>query len=137
MMQSKVKKAMHAGFAVVGAGLLVATHVAAGHEAGPADFDEDHPNPGLADGRFSETRDSGPVRSVTIYVADGRMIDIRTDYNSHNRKSHALNTTAVAQLRAEALEAQSADELDLVTGATVTAQAFIGSLQDAINQARQ
>lgn len=137
MNQSTVKKVTHTGFAVVGVGLLAATHVAAGHEAGPATFDANHPNPGLTDGHFTEVRDYGPVRSVTIYVAGGRMIDIRTDYNRHNRKSHALNSTAVVQLRAEALEEQSADALDLVTGATFTTQAFVSSLQDAINQARQ
>ena len=136
MNQSTVKKAVHTGFAVLGVGLLAGTHVAAGHQPGPVALDGDHPNPGLADGHWTETRDAGPVRSVTIYVSGGRMIDIRTDYNAHNRKSHSLNTTAVARLRADALEAQSADDLDLVTGATVTSQGFIGSLQDAINQAR-
>ena len=137
MNRSAVKKAVHSGCAVIGVGLIAATHLAVGHEPGPIALDGEHPHPGLADGHWTATREDGPVRSVTIYVVDGRMIDIRADYHRHNRKSHALNTTAIVRLRAEALAEQSADDLDLVTGATYTTHAFVGSLQDAIDQARR
>lgn len=58
------------------------------------------------------------------------------DYNDANRKSHSINTTTVAALRNELLTEQSADGLDLITGATATSTQFIGSLQDLINEAR-
>lgn len=136
-MQSNLKKAVHAGFAVVGGGVLVLTHLAAGQPAGAIEVGDGHPNPGLTDGEFTVRRpEGGPVRAVTINVAGGRIADITADYNDHNRKSHSLNTTAVLRLRAEAIAEQSADDLDFVTGATVTSEQFIGSLQEAIDLAR-
>jgi uncharacterized protein with FMN-binding domain len=51
--------------------------------------------------------------------------------NSH---SAALSRACEPTLRKEALEAQSAD-IDLVSGATLTSQSYIESLQGALDRA--
>ena len=134
-MKRNLKRAVHAGFAVVGGGVLAVTYANAYRPATAATFPDDHPNPGLVDGEYVVKNDDGPLRSLTMTVDGGRIVDVRGDYNKHNRKSHSLNSTAVAQLRAEALDEQSADDLDLFTGATVTSGQFVGSLQEAVDLA--
>jgi uncharacterized protein with FMN-binding domain len=91
----------------------------------------------LADGVFvGETQliASGPL-TVTMTVTDGRIAQLDVDFPRGNRHSRALNDRAVPQLVESALEAQGTD-IDLVTGATATTAGFIGSLQDAIDNAR-
>lgn len=91
----------------------------------------------LADGTFTGEAAylaTGPVQ-VTIEVADGRIVDVQATYPTGNRHSHALNTSAVIELREATLASQDA-ELDLVTGATFTSLRYIDSLQSALDQAR-
>ncbi len=135
-MAKNFKKAVHGGFAVVGGGVLVLTHLAATQPALAGPHTEGDPHPGLTDGTFSLETGGGPLRAVTMTVTDGRISSIEADYNTHNRKSDALNTAAIVRLRSEVYAEQSADDLDLVTGATVTSQQFVDSMQDLINQAR-
>jgi uncharacterized protein with FMN-binding domain len=51
-----------------------------------------------------------------------------------NRRDLEINSYAVPQLRSEVLTAQSAN-IDVVSGATVTSEGYINSLQAALDSA--
>ena len=57
-------------------------------------------------------------------------------YPNHTDRSVFINQNALPMLRAEALSAQSAN-IDLVSGATDTSDAFVQSLQAAILKAKR
>jgi uncharacterized protein with FMN-binding domain len=80
------------------------------------------------------TNEWGEVE-VSVTLAGTRITGVQPlrlpDDNSH---SAALSRTAAPILRREALEAQSA-EIDLVSGATITSQSYVESLQAALDQA--
>jgi uncharacterized protein with FMN-binding domain len=57
-------------------------------------------------------------------------------YPNHTDRSVFINQNALPMLRAEALTAQSAN-IDLVSGATDTSDAFVQSLQAAILKAKR
>lgn len=136
-MRNDRKKYVNAAFGLLGAGALGISYYAASHSGFQNEvFDDSHPNPGLNDGTYVVENPSGPVRSLTLTVNGGRIVNVDVSYNDHNRTSHQLNTAAVTQLRAEVLDEQSADDLDLVTGATATSAQFVTSLQAAIDRAR-
>lgn len=93
---------------------------------------------GLNDGTFvgssTQTR-WGPVQ-VQITVSGGTITDVQAiDYPTENDKDVRINNMAIPMLNAEALNAQSAS-IDMVSGATVTSQGYITSLQSALDQAR-
>ena len=76
----------------------------------------------------------GPVQ-VQITVADGSVTDVSViDYPSGNGKDQQINARALPVLVQETLDAQSAD-IDMVSGATVTSNGYIESLQSALDQA--
>ena len=76
----------------------------------------------------------GPVQ-VQITVADGRVTDVTVvDYPSGNGKDQQINARALPVLVQETLDAQSAD-IDMVSGATVTSDGYVESLQSALDQA--
>jgi len=72
---------------------------------------------------------------VEITVENGQVVDARAvrvpDGNSMDQQ---INSYAVPVLEAETLEAGSA-RIDAVTGATVTSDGYIASLQSALDQA--
>lgn len=76
----------------------------------------------------------GPVQ-VQIVVQGGRITSadavVYPDENGHDRQ---INAYAIPLLDESAVSAQSA-QIDLVSGATVTSQGYVQSLQDAIDQA--
>jgi len=76
----------------------------------------------------------GPVQ-VQITVTDGRIaaVDV-VDYPSGNGRDRQINARALPILVQETLDAQSA-EIDMVSGATVTSEGYLGSLQSALDQA--
>ena len=84
----------------------------------------------------------GPVVSnqygdvqVQITVAGGSLVDVEAlVLPSDRRHSQELSDFAGPQLRAEALQAQSAN-IDTVAGATYTSDGYIQSLQAALDQA--
>jgi uncharacterized protein with FMN-binding domain len=53
-----------------------------------------------------------------------------------NPNSIYVNQTAIPYLKQEAIKAQSSN-VSIITGATFTSQAFMGSLSNALNQAKQ
>jgi uncharacterized protein with FMN-binding domain len=76
----------------------------------------------------------GPVQ-VQITVADGTITDVSVvDYPQENGKDQQINARALPVLVQETLTAQSAD-IDMVSGATVTSDGYVESLQSALDQA--
>lgn len=84
-------------------------------------------------GSAAQTR-WGPVQ-VRITVADGRITAVTVpEYPTENHKDQQINAYAVPVLVQETLDAQSAD-IDMVSGATVTSEGYVESLQSALDQA--
>jgi uncharacterized protein with FMN-binding domain len=76
----------------------------------------------------------GPVQ-VEITIADGTIADVSViDYPTGNGKDRQINARALPVLIRETLDAQSAD-IDMVSGATVTSDGYVESLQSALDQA--
>jgi uncharacterized protein with FMN-binding domain len=76
----------------------------------------------------------GPVQ-VQITVTDGTLTDVSViDYPSGNGKDQQINARALPVLVQETLDAQSA-HIDMVSGATVTSEGYLESLQGALDQA--
>jgi uncharacterized protein with FMN-binding domain len=72
---------------------------------------------------------------VTITVADGKITDVAVPvYPSGNGRDQEINAYALPVLRQETLAAQSAD-IDTVSGATVTSDGYLTSLQAALDAA--
>ena len=75
----------------------------------------------------------GPVQ-VQIVVADGRLQDVVALQLPTGRRSGNISDYSEPILREEALKAQSAD-IDTVSGATYTSDAYSQSLQAALDRA--
>jgi uncharacterized protein with FMN-binding domain len=72
---------------------------------------------------------------VRITVADGKITAADAiQYPTENPKDQQINAYAIPQLNAEVVNAQSA-QIDSVSGATVTSDGYLESLQSAIDQA--
>ena len=77
----------------------------------------------------------GNVQARTV-IRDGKIAGVQfLDHPSDRKKSIEINGRAMPLLTAEAIRAQSA-RVDIVSGATLTSQAFIESLGDALTQAK-
>jgi len=84
-------------------------------------------------GSVAQTR-WGPVQ-VTVTMAGGKITAVDVpQYPTGNGKDREINADALPELTAETLSAQSAD-IDMVSGATVTSQGYVTSLQSALDQA--
>jgi uncharacterized protein with FMN-binding domain len=78
----------------------------------------------------------GPVQ-VEITVKSGKIVSVRTvQVPANNSRDVEINDYAVPVLNQEAVRAGSAD-IDAVSGATVTSDGYIGSLQSALDQAHR
>ena len=76
----------------------------------------------------------GPVQ-VEITVKNGKITAAQpTQVPSENPRDQEINSYAVPILNREALQAQSA-QIDAVSGATITSDGYVESLQSAIDQA--
>lgn len=75
----------------------------------------------------------GPVQ-VEVVVADGRLKDVVALQLPTGRRSGDISDYSEPILREEALQAQSAN-IDIVSGATYTSDAYAQSLQAALDQA--
>jgi uncharacterized protein with FMN-binding domain len=88
---------------------------------------------GTYNGSVAQTR-WGPVQ-VVITVSDGKITAVNVPtYPTANRRDQQINAYAIPILQRETMTAQSAD-IDTVSGATVTSQGYIQSLQAAIDAA--
>jgi uncharacterized protein with FMN-binding domain len=91
---------------------------------------------GWRDGTYagaSVTHKYGTLR-VTIVISGGRMTDITSRYETSSPVSRNINADALPELRAEALDIQSA-RVHTVSGATYTSDAYRTSLQSALDRA--
>ena len=76
----------------------------------------------------------GPVQ-VQVTVKGGRLSDVSVlQYPNGNPRDQQINAYALPVLVQETLDAQSAD-IDMVSGATVTSDGYLQSLQGALDQA--
>jgi uncharacterized protein with FMN-binding domain len=76
----------------------------------------------------------GPVQ-VQITVQDGKITAVSVPvYPDNNGRDQQINATALPTLVQETLSAQSAD-IDMVSGATVTSDGYVTSLQSALDKA--
>jgi uncharacterized protein with FMN-binding domain len=76
----------------------------------------------------------GPVQ-VRVTVAQGRIADVTAiQYPNGNSRDQQINASALPRLRSWVLAAQSA-HIDVVSGATVTSDGYIQSLQAALDAA--
>ena len=72
---------------------------------------------------------------VTITVAGGKITDVAVPtYPNGNGRDQEINAYALPVLRQETLAAQGAD-IDTVSGATVTSDGYLESLQAALDAA--
>jgi uncharacterized protein with FMN-binding domain len=72
---------------------------------------------------------------VKIAIQSGRLTNVQfLQYPNHRDRSVEINNYAMPQLTSEAIQAQSA-QVDIVSGATDTSEAFMQSLGDALAQA--
>ncbi len=93
--------------------------------------------------RYADGAYRGPVVDayygliqVQAVVQGGQLADVRIlRYPSDRLTSVVINRRALPRLRREALRAQNA-EVDFVSGATLTSEAFVRSLDVALRQAR-
>jgi len=76
----------------------------------------------------------GPVQ-VEITVANGKItaVDVPV-YPNNNPKDQEINSYALPALIQETLDAQSAG-IDMISGATVTSDGYLQSLQSALDEA--
>jgi uncharacterized protein with FMN-binding domain len=76
----------------------------------------------------------GDVR-VRVTITDGRITSVEeTQAPNDNSHSRALSADSAPKLESEAIAAQAAD-IDAVSGATYTSEAYTTSLQGALDQA--
>ena len=73
---------------------------------------------------------------VRATIANGKLADITMlDYPQDRDTSVQINDSALPQLKREAIQTQTA-QVDGISGATDTSQAFVESLGDALAQAK-
>ncbi len=102
----------------------------------------DSTNPTIQRGRYKDGTYTGSAADafygniqVQAVIRGGRIEDvIFLQYPSDRSTSIAINTQAMPYLKQEAIQAQSA-QVDIVSGASDTSQAFQQSLESALAQA--
>lgn len=73
---------------------------------------------------------------VKVTVSGGNITDVTfVDYPHDRSTSREINSQAMPYLKSEAISAQSAN-VNIISGATLTSEAFIQSLQSALTKAR-
>jgi len=94
-------------------------------------------NTAYADGRYTGPAVNAYYGMVQIQaiVENGRVARLKVlQYPSDRQTSVAINRQALPLLRDEVIDAQTA-EVDVISGATLTSEAFIKSLSGALAQA--
>ena len=71
--------------------------------------------------------------SLSLKVTGGKIASVQADYPTKN-DSGTINPPAIESLKASTLKAQSAD-VDAVSGATLTSEAYVKGLQAALDKA--
>jgi uncharacterized protein with FMN-binding domain len=87
----------------------------------------------VVNGTVAQTR-WGPVQ-VQVTISGGKITEITAlQVPDGNFRDQEINSYAVPQLREEVLQAQSAS-IDMISGATITSEGYIESLQAALDTA--
>jgi uncharacterized protein with FMN-binding domain len=77
----------------------------------------------------------GPIQ-IQAVIQNGRLASVQVlQYPADRRTSISINRQALPMLRDEVVSAQSA-RVDIISGATLTSEAFLRSLEGALKQAR-
>lgn len=90
------------------------------------------------DGSYTGSVDDAQwgVVQVKAIIKNGKITDVHfLQYPNDRNRSVEINSYADPQLTSEAIQAQSAN-VDIVTGATDSSDAFMQSLSDALSQAQ-
>jgi uncharacterized protein with FMN-binding domain len=95
-------------------------------------------SPAQAD-RWGTVQMNVTMRKTTVVVkgvkkVTRKLVDIGGSFTYHTDRSLYIMQQALPLLRTEALQAKSAN-VDLISGATYTSQAFVQSLQEALLKA--
>jgi len=92
---------------------------------------------GLKNGTFTGDPAQDPFGAiqVAVRISAGRITDVQTVAQPGDHHSLRINTIALPMLHDQAISAQSA-QIDGVSGATWTSQAYAQSLQSALDQAK-
>jgi len=85
---------------------------------------------------------TGPVANayygnvqVQVVIQNGKIVNVQfLDYPHDRRTSQMINNQAMPWLTQEAIQAQSAN-VNIISGATLTSEAFANSLQSALSSA--
>jgi uncharacterized protein with FMN-binding domain len=110
----------------------------------PANNPQTLPNPtAVRQGLYKDGTYKGPeidayygLVQVQATVHGGKLSSVQfLEYPSDRRTSVEINNIAVPYLQQEAMQVQSAS-VDIISGATLTSEAFIMSLQNALNSAK-
>ena len=96
------------------------------------------PTPPYKDGTYTGNQADafyGNIQVQTV-ISNGKISDIQfIQYPNDRARSIAINTLAIPSLKQEAIQAQSA-QVDIISGASASSQAFQASLVDALSQAK-
>ncbi len=90
------------------------------------------------DGQYTGNVENAYYGNVQVkaIIQGGKITDIQwLDYPQDRRTSQMINSQATPWLKQEAIQAQSA-QVDFISGATLTSNAFVQSLQSALAQAQ-
>ncbi len=96
------------------------------------------PTSGYKDGTYTGNVTDATYGNVQVQttITNGRITDVQfLQYPNDRRTSVEINSQAMPYLKQEAIQAQSA-QVDIVSGATYTSQAFIQSLQSTLDKAK-
>lgn len=99
--------------------------------------------PSASGGQYKDGSYTGSVADaqwgyvqVKAVISGGRITDVQfLQYPNERQRSVEVNSYADPQLTSEAIQAQSA-QVDIVSGATDSSDAFMQSLADALSQAQ-
>ena len=101
---------------------------------GPGGSPANAPGTGTLTVNGSPVDDGYGVVQVQVKISAGKIVDVTTLSLPQDGHSSRINSFAVPQLRQEVLRAQSAN-VDTVSGATLTSEAYAQSLQAALDAA--
>ena len=93
---------------------------------------------GLKDGSYTGQQTDAYYGTVQVQavIQGGKLTNVQfLQYPADRRTSQRINSIAIPYLQQEAIQAQSAN-VDIISGATLTSQAFAESLQTALDQAK-
>jgi uncharacterized protein with FMN-binding domain len=98
---------------------------------------QQQPATGYKDGQYTGTVADAVYGQLQVkaVISQGKITDVQfLQYPNHSGHTTEVSNMALPQLKSEAIQAQSAN-VDIVSGATQTSQAFMQSLQSALTQA--